>query len=260
MSQPQRTSQPARDALARTHAEAYSALVDFYADVSEELTRIRTTCQELVMLGQLGPEQEVSSLDGVERLRLPLTPLAADASILDVGCGRGDNLLIMRQLGFTRMRGVDVAPQMTAAAAELAGVETRCLDFRTLDPHHEAVDFVFAQALVHLFPRAELAEVVTRLLDLGRSRVYLTTTVHDAPAEGWEEKAEGVLRYRCRYTEPELSSRLGAIVAAHPRAWRGLYFFLVDSFGKRWMNVVLEPTEPLTTRSAPPTTPRTPSH
>jgi len=232
-----------RDALSRTHAEAYSSLVDFYASVSDDLTRVRTECQRLVLLGELGEEQGIGGLEGVERLALPLAAVPFEASILDVGCGRGDNLVIMGGLGFTGHRGVDIAPQMVEAAGALSGVETRCVDFRTLEPEVEGAELVFAQALVHLFPKEELGEVVGALLNLGRRRVYVTTTVHAEGGEGWEVKAEGVERYRSRFTEAEFARRVGAIVQGHGARWRGLTFILVDCFDKRWINVVLERVE-----------------
>ena len=48
--------------------------------------------------------------DEQRRLTRLLCPLDRNIPVLDVGCGYGRNLVLMRQLGFTNLVGVEINP------------------------------------------------------------------------------------------------------------------------------------------------------
>jgi len=71
--------------------------------------------------GQAPASLEGSHRDMVERL-LPLLPDQA-SKIVDVGCGNGDVLGLLRRAGYVNLLGVDPAEHSAAAARRLYGVE-----------------------------------------------------------------------------------------------------------------------------------------
>ncbi|MDR3501164.1 MAG: class I SAM-dependent methyltransferase [Legionella sp.] len=219
------------------HKDSYSQLTDYYANLTEPMAILRRQVLETALCGQL-PETAVHVLGSHAATETAIPKLPAHASILDVGCANGDNLVIMQQLGFEQLSGIDIAPEMVEAANLRTQQPVHCVDL--FDYQEGNVDVVFAQAMVHLFPKQELFTVLRRLMSLSQQRVYFSTTVHEQPSEGLEPKFQ-VVRYRSRYTEDELLTAIGgAVDSDQSTRWQAYYFFLTDCLGKRWMNVVLD--------------------
>jgi SAM-dependent methyltransferase len=157
------------------------------------------------------------------------------ASALDVGCGEGSYLQLMSERGLTA-QGIDVSPKMVEAAMARSKCPVTCGDFQT---HHwnREFDLVFAQALVHLFPKSSIMGIVEKLKSLATHRVYFSTSLADVPCEGWEHK-DGALRFRSRYTADEFA-RIVSLATADGE-WESNTFELTDPQGKRWVQVVLD--------------------
>jgi SAM-dependent methyltransferase len=74
--------------------------------------------------------------------------LSCDAEILDVGTGTGSNLRMLRDLGFTRVRGIDRSPEAVRYSAEkgLGGVHLG--DVRALPFPDRRFDLVLATDII----------------------------------------------------------------------------------------------------------------
>lgn len=159
------------------------------------------------------------------------------STVLEVGCGCGASLALMRERGFN-VAGIDFSPVMARRAESRSGCKVTCGDFMV----HEfgiQYDLVFAQAFIHLFPKAAVREVLRKLLALARLRVFFSTTLNQFTSEGWEVK-DGVMRYRSRYTRSELLLILQEICPAD--VWKVEHFELADPLNKNWIDVILTRT------------------
>jgi ectoine hydroxylase-related dioxygenase (phytanoyl-CoA dioxygenase family) len=169
-----------------------------------------------------------------------LPAIDKNIDILDVGCANGDNLSLMRQLGFPNLKGIDIAQEMVSTARTRTNLAVECHNI--MEYTGPKVDMVFAQALIHLFPKHDLPLILTKLFSLTKQRLYFSTTVHEQAKEGLEEK-QHVVRYRSRYTKIELLAIIRQTLQylnQGPDCWRVFYFYLTDPLGKNWINVVFD--------------------
>jgi SAM-dependent methyltransferase len=184
-----------------------------------------------------GNTQEIISI-GPQSIRSPpLEPLPKDSRILDVGCALADNLVLMSEEGFENLTGIDVAQGMIKEAHHQLKASLICGDVMHYHPH-EKFDLVFAQALIHLFPKKTVKEVISHLLSLLKQRFYFSTTLHEIGSEGIEAKGE-VMRYRSRYTLPEILALAQKFLSEDPNL-SFHYFILKDPLDKLWINGIFE--------------------
>ena len=101
-----------------------------------------------------------------------IEPIARGSSVLDVGCGLGYLCDYMREAGWHgAYTGVDINPDMIAAAKErLPGEEFICADILT-DGFHQQADYVFCGGTVQIRPRftdpkAYLHEMIRKMFSL----------------------------------------------------------------------------------------------
>lgn len=221
------------------HQNSYSQLTNYYADLSEPMAVLRRQILETVLCGKR-PEFPLHFMGNFAIGEESIPAINLQNTILDVGCANGDNLNIMQHLGFKNLSGIDVASEMVAEAKIKTQLPIHCVDM--FEYEAPADDVVFAQALVHLFPKQELPTVLKRLLSMSGQRFYFSTTVHEEPREGLEQKFH-VVRYRSRYTKEELLTTIRDVLDAvndKQNTWRVFYFFLNDCLGKYWINVVFD--------------------
>ncbi len=221
--------------LVTLHAQGYSKLPEYYTHLTQTLHGVRSQILDYVLLGKDQTIPAVKSI-GPVTLEGTLEPLEQQCRILDMGCGVGDNLQVMKEKGFHNLTGVDIAGGMIKEASRV-DAELICADLFNYQPT-QPYDLVFAQAFVHLFPKKQLRAVLTRCLELSRRRFYFSTTIHDTPKEGLENKGE-VTRYRSRYTTHELLDTVAELLAEDPNL-SFTYHFLTDPLGKYWINGVFE--------------------
>lgn len=162
-----------------------------------------------------------------------VTGLRKGASVLDVGCGAGLYLSLMADGGFDA-EGIDLSPNMVAAARTRSARPVTCADFRTAT-FSKAFDLVFAQAFVHLFRKAEVLEVINKLCSLSRKRLYFSTSITSKSSEGWEDK-NGTSRFRSRYTGAEFEEIVAKAALTGP--WNVETFELIDPEGKHWVQAL----------------------
>lgn len=114
-----------------------------------------------------------TSLDGLQT-RLPYLrrivrekfPKDRNCSILDLGCGHGSLLFVLRQCGYNKLRGVDTSPEQVAAARRLGIVEVEEGDILgTLAATPAAsLDVVIAFDVIEHFSKNELIPLVDAVL------------------------------------------------------------------------------------------------
>jgi SAM-dependent methyltransferase len=110
------------------------------------------------------------------RLLKAAGPLPADAVILDVGCGDGFHLDLLREFGPPgwQLEGVDLDPR-AADAAEARGLEIHRGSIEELDLPAERYDFAMVvQTIEHVADPASLLRAVRRVLRPGGRMLVVT--------------------------------------------------------------------------------------
>src|SRR5580693_5438645 len=109
------------------HQDSYSQLTTYYADLSSPMAALRRQILEVVLCEQ----KSESALHFIGNFRVgenTIPAVSKQTTILDVGCANGDNLTIMRELGFHHLSGIDIAPEMVAAAKSKTQLPIHCVD------------------------------------------------------------------------------------------------------------------------------------
>ena len=225
------------DSLTALHSVSYSKASGYYLNMASTHKQTRLAILSFVLFGQNEEKFQATHLGPMRLGRPPLLPLDKSSHILEVGCGTGDNLALIFEEGFRSLTGIDIAPEMVAAAKKISHAEILCED---LFQHTPALsyDLVFAQAFIHLFPKERVDEVLQHLLKLTSRRLYFSTTIHDIGQEGMEPKGDCV-RYRSRYTLQEILKVAEAKLGAdHSLSFH--YFLMRDPRGLLWINGIFE--------------------
>jgi pseudaminic acid biosynthesis-associated methylase len=83
-----------------------------------------------------------------------LEGIASDASLLEVGCNAGNQLLLLRQMGYTNLAGVELQPYAFEVARQrLPGVELKLGSALNLPHPDNSFDVVFTSGvLIHIAP------------------------------------------------------------------------------------------------------------
>jgi ubiquinone/menaquinone biosynthesis C-methylase UbiE len=121
-----------------------------------------------------------------------VAPLPVGATVLDVGCGAGmDLLLAARQVGPTgRAIGVDMTEPMRAcaiagaAACGLANVDVRAGDATRLPVEDASIDVVISNGVLNLVPQKQLALAeIRRVLKPGGRAQIADIILHEGLSE-----------------------------------------------------------------------------
>ncbi len=95
------------------------------------------------------PEQEIRKFIGrLARLGAPQWP--RDAEIVELFCGRGNGLIALQRLGFTRLEGVDLSPRLLAQFKGSA--KCTVADCRKLPFADRSKDVLIVQGGLHHLP------------------------------------------------------------------------------------------------------------
>ncbi|MEI8365876.1 MAG: phytanoyl-CoA dioxygenase family protein [Parachlamydiaceae bacterium] len=223
-----------QDQLIKLHNESYSSISEYYASITDIMREIRKDILSAVLNGN---DHQVISTGPQSIRRQVLVPLPKSSRILDVGCALGDNLALMSEEGFERLTGIDIAHGMIDKAQERLTASWICGDVMQYYPS-EGYDLVFAQALIHLFPKTMVKDILLHLLSLSNQRFYFSTTLHEIGSEGMEAKGD-VMRYRSRYTLSEILALTRELLAVDPNL-SFHYFILKDPLDKLWINGIFE--------------------
>ncbi|TIX88793.1 class I SAM-dependent methyltransferase [Rhizobium sp. P44RR-XXIV] len=96
------------------------------------------------------------------RLDAFLAALPAGASILELGCGAGQDAAYMLSRGFD-ITPTDGSAELAGEAEKLIGRPVRIMRFETLDAS-AAFDGIWAEASLLHVPRSDLANIIDRIL------------------------------------------------------------------------------------------------
>jgi SAM-dependent methyltransferase len=111
--------------------------------------------------------------------------------ILDLGCGPGRDLLVLRELGHEPI-GLDGAARFVEMARAHSGCEVLHQDFLALDLPAGRFDGVFANASLFHVPARELPRVLGELRDALRpGGILFSSNPHGRNQEGWNGSRYG---------------------------------------------------------------------
>jgi pseudaminic acid biosynthesis-associated methylase len=144
--------------------------------------------------------------------RIFLEGIARDASILEVGCNAGNQLLLLRQMGYTNISGVELQPYaLEVARQRLPGVGLKlgsALDIPHVD---NSFDIVFTWGvLIHIAPH-DLPRAMDEIYRCAKTYIwgmeYYYPDVTEVSYRGHNEllwKMDYAQRYLERFTDLEL--------------------------------------------------------
>ena len=124
------------------------------------------------------------------------------AYILDFGCGSGRDTKAFMDMGF-RVDATDGSEEMCVRASEYTGIQVRKMLFQELDAY-EKYDGIWACASILHLPKAELAEVITKIEVALKTGGVLYTSFKYGNFEGMKNG-----RYFTYFTEETLNEFWG---------------------------------------------------
>ena len=118
--------------------------------------------------------------DERRKLTKILRGLDRNIAVLDVGCGHGRNLLLMREMGFTNLVGVEINPIL---ASQVRALGFKCYSPEELEGSDSRFDMLVMSHIIEHFEYVNLKSFLERylayLLDNGKL-VIATPLFHDA--------------------------------------------------------------------------------
>jgi SAM-dependent methyltransferase len=144
-----------------------------------------------------------------------------DANVVDVGCASGRLLAELRGLGFTRLRGIDPAPECAEAARRLHQVSAEAMTLGTLAERGDAFDVVvMIGVLEHLVDVGAAIDQLRRVTHLG-SQAYFevpdVTGFADLPNAPFQEFSVEHVNYFSLASLTRLLAGAGFRVIWHER-------------------------------------------
>ena len=161
-----------------------------------------------------------------------------DLAILDIGVGSGLDLKFFNEQGF-QVFGNEISEKMVDVAKNnVPEAQFFIGDFLKYN-FPQKFDGIYAQAFIHLFPKAEVGEVFSKMFSLLNSKglIHFSTTIHAEPWEGWEEKHDyevKVKRFRKHWNLQELNDFLESIGVNVIHQYT-----IHDPLGKNWVNTII---------------------
>lgn len=113
-------------------------------------------------------------------------PISKETRILDVGCGGGEFLWWLKELGYKNLSGIDISPEQVEAATKL-GLKITLGDFRTvLAGQKNQYEIIFARDLLEHFEPAQILEIldIFHSLLMPEGRLILQTPNAESPFAG----------------------------------------------------------------------------
>jgi len=102
-----------------------------------------------------------------------LAEIAKDANILEVGCNTGNQLLLLREMGYSNLAGIELQPYaLELARQRLPGVSLRLGSALDLPHGDSSFDLVFTSGvLIHIAP-PDLPRALDELYRCSRSYIW----------------------------------------------------------------------------------------
>jgi pseudaminic acid biosynthesis-associated methylase len=110
--------------------------------------------------------------------------LDRDLSILEVGCNVGNNLSILRSLGFTNLQGLDVnSKAIGIASSRYPDISFHNSSIQSCKLPSKNFDLVYtAGVLVHIHPDT-LTDVIKKILSLSKQYVFGFESFSESPSD-----------------------------------------------------------------------------
>ncbi len=164
------------------------------------------------------------ALEGLGRYLRPA------ARVLDLGCGPGRDLLLLRERGY-RVVGLDLSAGMLAEARRRAGGPLLRADMRRLPLGNASFDGIWCCATLLHLPRAEAGVALGEIRRVLRPGGAVYLSVQEGNGEAWKPSAEGK-RFFCLYRMEELVALVEAAGLTVVERWPG------RSDWAEWINLV----------------------
>jgi 2-polyprenyl-3-methyl-5-hydroxy-6-metoxy-1,4-benzoquinol methylase len=115
---------------------------------------------------------------------LPLLPTDKSIRILDLGCGFGELLMLLKEKGYTHAEGIDISPDQIAHAHELGLSNAQVADaFKFLEASPAEYDIILGIDIIEHFSKDELVRLlglVKTALKANGTAIFRTPNM-DAP-------------------------------------------------------------------------------
>lgn len=92
-------------------------------------------------------------------------PNSQSARIIDLGCGYGANLLNLRQMGYSNLRGIDISPEQVALAHELGADMVELGSIENAIAEESNVQLVTMLDVIEHLTRSEAITVLQSIFD-----------------------------------------------------------------------------------------------
>ncbi|HEV8051454.1 MAG TPA: phytanoyl-CoA dioxygenase family protein, partial [Parachlamydiaceae bacterium] len=187
-----------------------------------------------------GKNEEILNPTGIGPHRIikaSLSPLETEKSILDVKCGTGDNLVLMHEVGFTSLTGIDINLQNIQTAKTRGKAEVLSTDIFGIK-ETASYNLVFAEGFVDSLPKDKVRDVMERLLKIAQQRFFFSATIPEV-GEIVEKSDSDEMKCRNRHTTQEILS-IAKDILATDSSLSFHYFHTQDSTGTLRFNGIFE--------------------
>lgn len=130
--------------------------------------------------------------------------------VLELGPGNGYVLKLLSDKGH-KVVGIEFSRERAELSKKTAPkAEIIIEEFLTYNFGAQKYDLIIALEFIHLFPPKEFKEIMDKIYNLLNKNglTILTTTMNEASSEGYLRRADGLLRYRRKFTKEELKEIL----------------------------------------------------
>lgn len=161
----------------------------------------------------------------------------SNVHVLELGPGSGLALRMFEDEGFSST-AIDISANIiNIARTNAPHTEFIKADFLAHNFADNQYSGIFAKAFIHLFPKNDAIEILGKIYALlaPKGALFLATTIHDEPKEGYEEKTDyekSPVRFRKKWTETELLEALGD-------KWNIIEKSYNNERGKSWLALTL---------------------
>jgi len=98
------------------------------------------------------------------------TPVAKDGPIIELGCGSGRNLSLLKDLGYSSLKGVDFSATQVEFCLK-QGFDVRLMNIAELDFPDRSFDLVFTNSVLLHVPPDRIARVLGEAIRVSRNLV-----------------------------------------------------------------------------------------
>lgn len=130
--------------------------------------------------------------------------------VLELGPGNGYVLKLLSDKGH-KVVGIEFSKNRAEIVKKTAPKAEVIIDeFLSYDFGKQKYDLVIALEFIHLFPPKEFKETMDKIYNLlsENGLTILTTTMDEISSEGYLKRADGLVRYRRKFTKEELEGIL----------------------------------------------------